>query len=329
MARRAIHSKFRRLMAAALPVLAGALIAASGASRAAAQAAAASIPIAGRDVFSESVTTTRAGDLIVGSAGNGAIYRVRPGEATATVWIAPETSGIAALLGVYADEGTRTLYACSIPGSAAPDKADALSALRAFDLDTGAAKAAYPLPDGAKSVCNDIAVTADGTAYVSETKGGRVLRLRPGAAALETWVADPRLVGVDGIAIGGDGDLYVNTVSTGRMFRIGRSVDGSAGAVTELTPSAALAGPDGLRSIGGLKFLQTENRAGVVEVVTIDGDQAQIALLRTDLPFVTSAVLARGQVWAVSAKFAYRSNPALKGKDPNPFMIELVGPAPQ
>ena len=329
MAGRGINSAFRRPAAVVVPVLTGALIAALGAARASAQAAPASIPIAGRDVFSESITETRAGDLIVGSAGNGAIYRARPGETAATVWIDPKASGIAALLGVYADEGTRTLYACSIPGSAPPDKADALSALRAFDLGTGAAKAAYPLPDGAKSVCNDIAVAEDGTAYVSETKGGRVLRLKPGAVALETWVQDPRLLGVDGIALGGDGALYVNTVSTGRMFRIAIGAGGAPGAVTELTPSATLAGPDGLRAIGALKFLQTENRAGVVEVVTVSGDKAQIAPLRTDLPFVTSAVVARGQVWAVSAKFAYRSNPALKGKDPNPFMIELVGPAPQ
>lgn len=61
----------------------------------------------------------------------------------------------------------------------------------------------------------------------------------------------------------------------------------------------------------------------------VSGDKAEIVPLRTGLPGVTSAVLARGQVWAVSAKFAYRSDPALKGKDPNPFVIDMVGPLPR
>jgi hypothetical protein len=305
-------------------VLTGVTIAALSACSGPPKPSPGSIPIDGRDLATESVTQTQAGDLIVASAGNGGIYRARPGEAKATLWIDPALSKIQSLLGVYADEPRNTLYACSKPPADQDKPNDALSTLRTFDLATGAAKGAYPMPGGAKALCNDIAVTADGTAYISETTGGRVLRLKPGATALEEWVRDPNLAGIDGIAVGGDGALYVNTVTTGRMFKIPIGPDGSAGAIAELHPSATLSHPDGLRWLGGLKFLQAENRAGIVEEVIVSGDKAQIVPLKTNLPGVTSAVPARGKVWAVSAKFAFKG----KHWDPNPFVIELVGPLP-
>jgi sugar lactone lactonase YvrE len=295
-----------------------------------AAAAAAPIAIDDKDVFPESLTATSAGDLIIGSSGKGAIYRARAGESVAKLWIDPKASGMAAVLGVFADEKRGVLYACSAAFGAPPDKADALSALRTFDLKTGAPKGAYPMPGGAKALCNDIAVGKDGTAFVSETLGGRVLALKPGASALADWVKDPRLGGVDGIALGGDGALYVNTVSTGRMFRIPLAADGSAGAVGELQPSMKLDSPDGLRAIGGMRFLQAENgKAGKIAVVTVAGDAATVTPVGTPQPGLTSAAIARGQVWAVDAKFRYRSDPALKGMDPNPFAVEPVAPAPR
>ena len=39
------------------------------------------------------------------------------------------------------------------------------TALRSFDLKSGAAKGTYPFPPNS-GICNDIAVSADGTAYV-------------------------------------------------------------------------------------------------------------------------------------------------------------------
>jgi sugar lactone lactonase YvrE len=300
-----------------LPLL---MTAASSASAAPARA----ILIDDRDVFPESLTATATGDLIVGSSAKGAIYRAPAGAAKARLWIDPKVSGMVGVFGVFADDASRTLYACSLPFGAPPDKADALSALRTFDLSTGAPKGDYPLPGGAKALCNDIAVAKDGTAYVSETRGGRVLRLMPGETSLIVWIEDPRLAGVDGVAVGGDGAVYVNTVSTGRMFRITVGPGGAAGPLEELRPSVTLGGPDGLRAIGGLRFIQAENGVGRISEVTISGDQAIVRLLKSDEPGLVSAAVAGGQVWAINAKFAYRREP-LKEKDPNPFTIEPVG----
>src|SRR3546814_13701384 len=50
-------------------------------------------------VFPESITATRDGTLIVGSAGNGTIWRARPGDKAATIFIAPDSSGLVSEIG--------------------------------------------------------------------------------------------------------------------------------------------------------------------------------------------------------------------------------------
>ena len=305
------------------PILASGLLAVWLAAASAAHAApAAPVTIDDTGVFPESLTSTAAGDLIIGSSAKGAIYRARPGEQTARLWIDPKTSGMIGVLGVFADEASHTLYVCSVAFGAPPEKAASLSALRAFDLASGAAKATYGMPDGAKSLCNDIAVTRNGDAYVSETIGGRVLRLAKGGAALEEWLKDPRLAGADGIAVGPDGAIYLNSVSSGRLFRIGVGPKHEPGPIAELQPSVKLDRPDGLRAVGGGRFLMAEGGAGRISEVVVKGDQASIVPLKEGDPGVTAVTLARGHVWFVNAKLAYRRDPALKDKDPGPFTAE-------
>ena len=286
------------------------------------------VEIDDKGVFPESMTATAAGDLIVGSSAKGGVYRARAGQAKAELFIDPKTTGIVAVLGVFADDKANNLYVCSAAFGAPPDKADSVSALRLFDLKTGAPKASYPMPNGAKALCNDIAVAKDGSAFITDTLGGQVLVLRKGASALATWVKDARLASVDGIAIGGDGAVVVNTVSSGHMFRIPMIKGGAAGEIAELTPSVKLGGPDGLRAIGANRFLQAENQIGRISVVTVSGTTATVTPLKEGEPGVTSAAVLKGQVWTINAKFAYRRDPAFKDKDPNPFLIEPVGALP-
>src|SRR3546814_18952398 len=53
-------------------------------------------------VFPESITATRDGTLIVASAGNGTIWRARPGDKAAPFFIEPDSSGHSSVLGVFA-----------------------------------------------------------------------------------------------------------------------------------------------------------------------------------------------------------------------------------
>jgi hypothetical protein len=106
---------------------------------------------------------------------------VKPGAAAAEPWIQPDDQPTLGILGVFADEKAKTLWACF---SSIHDVKQPLSILNAFDLQTGALKEKYPLPtDGA--FCNDIANGSDGTAYISDTNNMEVDRLAPGSHQLE------------------------------------------------------------------------------------------------------------------------------------------------
>ena len=100
--------------------------------------------------------------------------------------------------------------------------------MKAFNLKDASLKASYPFPGN--GLCNDIAVAKDGTVYVTDTTGARVLRLKKGATALDVWAADPMLLATaDGIALLADGNVYVNSVGQGTLLRIPVKADGSAG----------------------------------------------------------------------------------------------------
>ena len=290
----------------------------------AAAAPPARVVIDAKAVYPVSIDASRRGDLFVGSTRTGGIYRARHGADLATLWIDPQVSGMKGVLGIHVDDRHRTLYACAqvlgaVAGSDAPPPA-----LRTFDLATGAAKGTFPIPDGATSLCNEIATAPDGTAYVAETNGGRVFRLKPGASALEEWAKAPGLAGADGLVVAGDGNVYINTVTTGKLFRIVVGRDGSATAIVELEVSSPLQRPDGMRLIGGMRFIQAEAAGNRVAEIEIVGDRAVVRPLGGPVSGPTSVAYARGVVWSVTPKFEYLRDPALKDASPEPFTIDRV-----
>jgi sugar lactone lactonase YvrE len=288
-------------------------------SAALAQAAPADI-LLGTRVFPESMSADSLGNLYTGSNG-GTIYRVLNGAGQAEPWIRPDaTNGIRSLFGVFADDKAKTLWACAIPNLFATPRESGPSALKAFDLATGAFKASYQLPTDKPAACNDIAVARDGSVYATETLSGRLFVLRPGARELTLYADSPALVGVDGIAIAGDGTLYVNNVRKQLFQRVERKPDGSFAGLTNLALSVPLSGPDGLRALGGNRFLQGEGPGGRVAIVTVEGDKATIIPVKTGLDG-SVGVAAIGQTgYAIEGKIGYLVGPD-KDKDPGPFMI--------
>lgn len=280
------------------------------------------IAFADPDVFPESITSTSDGTLFVSSAGTGNLYRVAPGEDVATVWVPFKESGIEEMLGVYADEPSGTLYACSIGVNALPPQRDELSALYAFDIASGNVKAKYPLPGGAASLCNDIAVSEDGTIYVSDTSGGRILILWRGSDRIDVWLSDDRLATINGIAIGQDGAVHVDTMMSGKLFRIDVLDNGEPAELAELRPSLPLDRPDGLRAAGDGTFLLAE-AGGRISHVTVVGSQAELTPIATGNGW-SSVARAEGRLWAVNPKAEYKMDPNLADEDPNPFFIEAV-----
>lgn len=233
-------------------------------------------------VSPENLTSSRDGTVYFGSMTKGTIYRALPGAARAEPWILASSAGLTRVLGVLADDESNTLWVCqNATTGAGGAPAVGQPALRAFDLKSGAAKGTYPFPPNSR-ICNDIAVSSDGTAYVSESYGGRVHRLKRGANALDVWASDSALNVIDGLAFLADGSLYVNNIATGKLFRIPVKADGSAGAIVPIETSMPLGRPDGLRTAGLRTLIQAE-QVGRVTELTITGDRAEVRVVRDGL----------------------------------------------
>ncbi len=270
-------------------------------------------------VFPESLTSTADGVVIIGSMDHGTIYRAAPGAAKATPWIPPGPDGLTRVLGVLAHDASNTLFVCVND----PDPNGTRAALKTFDLKTAAPGGSFPFPGG--GLCNDMAVARDGTTYVTDTRGGRILMLRPRAPALDVLWTDPKWVGIDGIAMLADGSLLFNNVRENQLVRVELRPGGIAGAVTQLQLSQPINGPDGMRSLPDGRIILAENRSGKIDVVTIEGDKAKIETIKDGFKLTPTAVTVVGDTaWIVEARFAYRNDPALKDKDPGQFSATAV-----
>jgi sugar lactone lactonase YvrE len=274
-----------------------------------------------RDPYSESVTSTAAGDLITGSL-KGVIFRAAPDSAVATAWVQPdETNGLQAVFGVLAHEPSGTLWVCSVPNPFQAPAEGRVSEVIALDLATGVLRSRHPFPS--PGVCNDITVGPDGSVYAADTPNGRVLKLAPGASDLSVWGEDAVLKGIDGIAFGADGTLYANNVQANTLVRL--EVDGDRmGKVVTLEIAEQLAGPDGMRLIDGNRFLLAEGNNGRVSEVTIDGDRATMRVLSTKLASSPGVTLIGDTAYALEGKIGYLVNPDLRGQDPGEFRIVAI-----
>ena len=269
-------------------------------------------------IFPESLTSTKNGTIYFGSLGQDSVYRATGKEEKASVWIQPKSNGLMTVLGVFADEPAGTLWVCaSATGGRGGVPVVGETALKAFNLKDASFKASYPFPNG--GLCNDIAVAKDGTVYATDTTGARVLRLKKGATAFDAWAADAMLLGtVDGVALLADGNVYVNSVGQGTLLRIPVKADGSAGAITKLETSKPLTQPDGMRSVGSKTMLLVEG-AGRLDEVTINGDKAEIKVLREGLTGPTAVTVAGGMAYVAEARLNFRNDPKLREQDPGPF----------
>ena len=269
-------------------------------------------------IFPESLTSTKNGTIYFGSLGQDSVYRATGKEEKASVWIQPKSNGLMTVLGVFADEPAGTLWVCaSATGGRGGTPVVGETALKAFNLKDASFKASYPFPNG--GLCNDIAVAKDGTVYATDTTGARVLRLKKGATAFEAWAADAMLLGtVDGVALLADGNVYVNSVGQGTLLRIPVKADGSAGAITKLETSRPLTQPDGMRSVGSKTMLLVEG-ASRLDEVTINGDKAEVKVLREGLTGPTAVTVAGGTAYVAEARLNFRNDPKLREQDPGPF----------
>src|SRR5580700_7112817 len=145
-------------------------------------ATAAEILIADEKSQPESLTVAPGGALIVGSASTPFVYKVRAGSSSAEKFIDASAEGPGTFFfGMLADASSNTLWTCQL--TPVPDTTPLRrhTALRGFDLTTGAPKVRWNLP-GDNSTCNDFSIGPDKALYITDTANGRIYKLSSGAS---------------------------------------------------------------------------------------------------------------------------------------------------
>lgn len=282
------------------------------------------IRIDGKGVHPESITSAADGSLFVGSL-TGTLYRAGPRDTTAVPFITPsDANGLRAVFGVLADDKAGRLWVCSVANPFVRTAAPAApSEVAAFDLKSGALVGRWPFP-APGGTCNDIAIGPDGATYATDTPGGRILKLAPGGSALQVVASHASLRGIDGLAFAADGKLYINNVQTHELWRVAFTADATAPALTLLKANRKMEGPDGIRPIGGNRFLQAEGTGGRITLVTISGDVATIEPVREGLNSTPGVTLVGDTVYTAEGKIDYLINPQLRGQDPGEFRMIAI-----
>lgn len=300
-------------MKSGYPRLAGALLALATAAAVAAPPIVQALP---EDWYPESVAIGPDGAFYVGSWRQGAVARLKPGSAPkAEVLVKPGTNGLANGQGVLVDAKRGALWICSgnIGFTTVPSTP---SALKRYDLATGAPRASYAMPDG--GYCNDLAQDARGNLYVTDSHHPRVLKLAPGAASLATWKEDPALAGagpykgLNGIAIDGGRDVYVSLVAAAPyVLRIGLGAGGKAGEVTRVEAPRELKNVDAIRAWKPGRLVLFESNAfgegpygGQITVARVEGAKLGLRTVVSGLNDPSSGAVWGDRVYFIESKYS-------------------------
>jgi sugar lactone lactonase YvrE len=195
---------------------------------------------------------------------------------------------------VLADRETNTLWTCQLTPVAGVTPVRRITALRGFDLKSGAPKLSWTLP-GDNSTCNDFGIGPDKALYIADTANQKIFRLAPGAQTAEVYLDHRNLLGVDGITFL-NGALYVTNVAFNKLYRVPIGADGKPGAPIDIWMDAPVRGPDGMRAANGKLFL-AENGAGKISSLTITGETAHVTVIKDGLKTPTGVEPAGDTLW--------------------------------
>ncbi|MFI9510815.1 SMP-30/gluconolactonase/LRE family protein [Nocardia sp. NPDC052566] len=189
----------------------------------------------------------RTGDTYVGSYTNGAVYRAARGAQRAEVFLPAGADGRKTANGLRVDQAGRLWVIDSTKG------------VTVYDIATRAALARFEITGTAAHFVNDLAITPDGTAYLTDSMRGVVYRVTPAQVT-------------DAQANGGRADLTV---------------------AVDLNPSLAAHGPDAI-TLNGIVADAAGRYLLVVDMTA--GELHRIALNPADPAPIRKVTLRGGDV---------------------------------
>ncbi len=222
-------------------------------------------------------------------------------------------SRLVSTVGLVVDDASNTLWVTnSDPGVGARTSAatkGTLAAVATYDATTGAPKAYYDLGGLSRGAhfANDIALDADGNAYVTDSFAPVIYKIdTTGKASI--FAENPNFLtgkgfNLNGIAWHKDGYLLVGKYNSGELFRVSTKdpTDIKAVALPE-----ALVGADGIHLIDDEHLLVVQNSGAdrTVELVSIDGwTTASIVRAKpSELSMPTAAATVGGDIYILNAR---------------------------
>lgn len=269
--------------------------------------------LAERDLIPEGIAhDPKRKEFFVSSIHKRKIVRVRA-DGKVSDFIAPATGGIGGVLGMRVDPKRDALWAAANPGEGSePAEPAAPRAIYQFALKDGKLVASYPAPeDGKPHLLNDVAIGGDGAVYVTDSEGGGVFRLKPGAAALDALVPAGSMVYPNGIVADAGGRALYVADAVGLW-----SVDLQSGERRRLQAPAGttLGCIDGLSQDGAdLVAVQNLGKTRLIRV-TVDAAAGRVSAVKVlasqhpEFELPTTAALAGGDAYVIA-------NSQLRAKD--------------
>ena len=92
-------------------------------------------------------------------------------------------------------------------------------------------------------------------------------------------------------------NLYVVENHPGHLWRVAILADGDAGAVTEITTSRPLRGPDGLKVINATTLAVAEGSG--MAIITLSGNTGQVRTVSTGFDGIATFALVGSNAWLV------------------------------
>ncbi|MEV0249338.1 superoxide dismutase [Nocardia sp. NPDC050712] len=271
----------------------------------------------------------RTGATYVGSYSTGAVYRAAAGAARAEVFLPEGADGRNTANGLKVDQAGRLWVTDSTKG------------VSVYDTGTRALLATFTVPGADPRFVNDLAITPDGSAYLTDSARALVYRVTPeqvgrgGTAELTTAfdlskTITPRAAGefsLNGIAADPSGKyLLVVDMPTGALYRIATGPDSSTAIHKVTLDGGDLQNGDGL-DLSGTTLRVVHNRTNTLSRWTMSQDYAtgtrDAVVTDAALSIPTTMVFVGGKALVAASQFD-KGGPMGAGTPVAPFKVLAV-----
>ena len=261
--------------------------------------------------YPESITwSAHQHEFLVGSVKHGNVGRITP-DGRYSVFIHDDR--LVSTLGLLVDDKRNTLWVTNAdpgPGQRSSDATRGkLAGIATYDATTGKPRAYYDLSalEPGAHLANDLALDADGNAYVTDSFAPIIYRIDTRGHA-SIFARDGRFnagkgFNLNGIVVHPDGYLLVDLTNSGQIFKIDIH---DPTKISEVKLPAALTGADGLnlRDPQHLIVVQNSGIDRTTELSSTDGWQTAriVRTLKSEASMPTASVTENGKVYVLNSR---------------------------